>query len=236
MSAPVDVIVLCGGKGTRLASVIGNVPKPLAQVGGSPFLDRLLSWLVESGRVNRLLLAAGHLGEQVHKRYETADIGALVEVMIEDEPLGTGGAIRNALPAINTPTFIVVNGDSFTNFLLGDLLDAHYASEVDGTIVTTEITDVSRYGSIEIVPATNRIVRFAEKASAEGPGLVSCGIYAFNSAWALREFTSQKFSIEEFFSANVTSACFSAFVVKSEFIDIGTPESFAQSQNFFKQE
>lgn len=236
MSAQVDVIVLCGGKGTRLASVIGNVPKPLAKVGGSPFLDRLLSWLVASGLVNRFLLAAGHLGEQVHKRYEAVNLGVPIEVLVEDEPLGTGGAIRNALPAVSTPTFIVVNGDSFTNFSLVDLLDSHNASGVNGTIVTTEITDVSRYGSIETDSATNRIVRFAEKASAEGPGLVSCGIYALNTAWALRELSAQKFSIEEFFAANVTSACFSTYVVKSEFIDIGTPESFAQSQTFFNQE
>jgi NDP-sugar pyrophosphorylase family protein len=155
---------------------------------------------------------------------------------VENEPLGTGGAIRNALSAVYTPTFVVVNGDSFTNFSLGDLLDVHDASGVDGTIVTTEIADVSRYGSILSNPATNRISRFAEKASFEGSGLISCGIYALETAWALRELSSQKFSIEEFFAANVTSACFSAYVVKSEFIDIGTPESFAQSQTFFKQE
>ena len=236
MSAPVDVIVLCGGKGTRLASVIGNVPKPLAKVGGSAFLDRLLSCLVASGLVNRFLLAAGHLGDQVHKRYEAVDLGVPIEVLVEYEPLGTGGAIRNALPAVSTPAFIVANGDSFTNVSLFDLLDSHDASGVDVTIVATEITDVSRYGSIESDPATNRIVRFAEKASAKGPGLVSCGIYALDTAWALRELSAQKFSIEEFFAANATSACFSTHVVKSEFIDIGTPESFVQSQTFFRQD
>lgn len=236
MSAQVDVIVLCGGKGTRLANVIGNVPKPLAQVGGSPFLDRLLSWLVASGRVNRFLLAAGHLGDQVRERYSSADMGVPVEVLVEEEPLGTGGAIRNALSVVCTPTFVVVNGDSFTNISLADLLDVHVASGVDGTIVTTEIDDVSRYGSILRDPITNHILQFAEKASTEGRGLISCGIYAIETAWAVRKLTAQKFSIEEFFTANVKLACFAAYDVKSNFIDIGTPESFAQSQTFFKQE
>lgn len=236
MSAPVDVVVLCGGRGVRLAGVIGNVPKPLAQVDGSPFLDRLLAWLVASGRVNRLLLAAGHLGDQVSERYSVVDIGLPVEVLVEGEPLGTGGAIRNALPVVTTPTFVVVNGDSFTNFSVAGLLDAHASSGADCTILTGEIDDVRRYGSIESDPATNRIVRFAEKASAEGRGLISFGVYAFETVWAARELTAQKFSIEEYFAAHVSSAQFLAYIVQSPFIDIGTPESFSQSQTFFRQE
>ncbi len=236
MSALVDIVVLCGGKGTRLANVIGNVPKPLATVGGMPFLDRLLSCLQSSGRVNRFLLAAGHLGDQVRERYTAIDMGIPIEVLVEDEPLGTGGAIRNALPFVCTPTFVVINGDSFTNFSLAELLDVHVVSGMDGTIVTTEIEDVCRYGSIERDPTTTRILRFAEKASSKGRGLISCGIYALETAWAARELAAQKFSIEEFFSENVTSSRFAAHVVRSAFIDIGTPESFVQSQTFFKQE
>jgi D-glycero-alpha-D-manno-heptose 1-phosphate guanylyltransferase len=232
----VDIVILCGGKGTRLANVIGNVPKPLAQVGGLPFLDRLLSFLEASGRVNRFLLAAGHLGDQVRERYTTTDIVKPINVLVEEEPLGTGGAIRNALPLIITPTFVVINGDSFINFSVDELLDEHVARKMDGTIVATEIEDVRRFGSIERDPTTHRIVSFAEKATVKGRGLISCGIYALETAWATGEFTAQKFSIEDFFSENVTSARFAAHVVRSAFIDIGTPESFVQSQTFFKQE
>ena len=236
MSAPVDVVVLCGGKGTRVARVIGNVPKPLAKVNGTPFLDRLLSSLLASGRVGRFLLAAGHLGDQVRERYGSIGFDVPVKVIVESEALGTGGAIRNALGDIKSSTFIVVNGDSFTDFSMACFLDAHARSGSDISILVGEIEDAQRYGSIECDPATNRILHFAEKGAARTHGLINYGAYAFQRDWAIRSLIMQKFSIEEFFASNVSSARIFAHKVSSNFIDIGTPESFVQSQNFFTQE
>ena len=236
MNAPVDVVVLCGGKGTRLAGVIGNVPKPLAKVDGMPFLDRLLFGLSASGHVRRFLLAAGHLGDQVRERYASISFDVPVKVIVESDILGTGGAIRNALDDITTSTFVVVNGDSFAGFSLSCFLNAHARSRADVSILVGEVDDAQRYGSIECDPATNRILRFAEKGAARTRGLINYGAYAFQRGWAIRSLIAPKFSIEKFFASNVSSARFFAHKVSSNFIDIGTPESFVQSQKFFRQE
>src|SRR5436853_646253 len=95
---PVDAIILCGRRGTRLATVVSDVPKPLALVSGRPFLDYILEHLAASGLVRRAVLAIGHMAEQIVAHYAQCQPALPISIVRESEPLGTAGALINALP------------------------------------------------------------------------------------------------------------------------------------------
>ena len=107
-----DAIVLCGGRGTRLASVVSDVPKPLASVAGRPFLDYVLSSLEDSGIVSRVILATGHLGEAIEARYARRFGAMPIAYSRETIPMGTGGAVMLALRSYSVSSpFLILNGD-----------------------------------------------------------------------------------------------------------------------------
>src|SRR5881296_2545913 len=109
---PVDAIILCGGRGTRLATVVSSVPKPLALVSGRPFLDYILDHLAASGLVRRAVLAIGHMAERIVEHYGQCRPPLPVSFVHETEPLGTGGALVIALPATASDPVLGLNGDS----------------------------------------------------------------------------------------------------------------------------
>jgi mannose-1-phosphate guanylyltransferase len=167
-----QAVVLAGGFGKRLAPLTSEVPKPLLSVGGKPILVRQIEWLRGFG-IRDVVLAVGYLR---HKIFEALGdgrrFGVRIFYSVEEEPLGTGGAIKNAEPFITDDIFIVLNGDVLTNLSLDKLVEA--LGDVDGAIALVPLR--SPYGIVEF-DANGHVTHFREKPLLEG-FYINAGVYA----------------------------------------------------------
>jgi D-glycero-alpha-D-manno-heptose 1-phosphate guanylyltransferase len=223
-----EAIVLAGGLGTRLASRLQGLPKPMAPVAGRPFLEILLAQLRRSSCA-RVLLSVGHRHEVIQEHFGAAFEGMKIDFVVEGAPLGTGGAIRLALERASEDSVLVLNGDTFLDADYAEMMRFHAEESAEATLAVVRRDDVSRYGGVII--DGRRIVGFEEKGRS-GPGWINAGTYvlARNLAWppALAE----KFSIEtDFFVPEVARLRPAAYKVEGYFLDIGVPEDYDRAQN-----
>lgn len=226
-----DTVILVGGKGTRLRSVVPEQPKPLAPVAGHPFLEWLLRGLYRQG-VRRVVLSTGQWAEQIDAF--AAQIRAMrdpdldLECVRDPRPMGTGGALRNALSAVRTNPVLAMNGDSYCAFDLSDLARAHVKRRARASLVLTRVADTSRFGSVTL-DGDDRILDFHEKSRSAGPGLVNAGVYLLERE-ALEEIASDReVSLERDVLPGWVGGALYGVEVEGPFIDIGTPESYARS-------
>src|ERR1043165_1368622 len=147
-SIMLDAIILCGGRGSRLASIIADVPKPLAPVAEKPVLDYLLHLLAQSGGVRSATLAVHHLAERIVSYYAEHTAPLPLRFVREQTPLGTGGAIMNCLSAVEGPTFLCLNGDSLCGGDLAALIETHRTAAAGISVALIEMADTSRYGRV----------------------------------------------------------------------------------------
>jgi D-glycero-alpha-D-manno-heptose 1-phosphate guanylyltransferase len=173
--ASATAVILAGGLGTRLRSVVADRPKALAQVQGRPFLSFLLDQLVESG-IGHAVLCTGYLGEQVPIVFGKNYRGLRLAYSRESSPLGTGGALRNAAPLLESATLLVMNGDSYCDADMGAFWTWHVAQRSDATILLRRMQDTQRFGRVRM-DARGRVKSFEEKNGAAGPGWVNGGVY-----------------------------------------------------------
>ncbi|MBN2752109.1 MAG: nucleotidyltransferase family protein [Rhodospirillaceae bacterium] len=225
----INALILAGGLGTRLRPVVGDRPKALANVSGRPFLDHQLTWLSTVG-VKRVLLALGHEAEPI-RDHVAKDAGTNLDIVcsIENTPMGTGGAIRHALPLIDSETVLVLNGDTLVDV---DLIAfaAFHAQHPDGlSLVLTHLNDTSRFGRV-ICDDANQVRSFGEKNCA-GPGWINAGIYLMPRA-AILTMPEGTFSLETDVLAAAPPPELYGFAKGKGFIDIGTPESYARADAF----
>jgi NDP-sugar pyrophosphorylase family protein len=229
-----DAIILCGGRGTRLASVIADVPKPLAPVSEKPFLDYLLAFLAHSGAVRSATLAVHHLADRIVSHYADHAAPLPLRIVKEDRPLGTGGAIMNCLDAVDGPTFLGFNGDSICGGDLGALVEAHRAFAPGITLGLVELADTSRYGRA-ICGGDGRIVEFAEKAPSQGAGLINAGVYVIDRQ-ALAPWDGSALSMErDILPRLVGEGRVCGARMSGPFIDIGLPETYAAAADFVRR-
>lgn len=222
-----EAIVLAGGLGTRLASRLHGLPKPMAPIASRPFLEILLTQLRRSG-CTRVLLSVGHQHTVIQNHFGASFHGTPIDYVIESTSLGTGGAIRLALAEVREDSVLVLNGDTFLDADYAAMLRFHASQGATVTLAVVQRDDVRRYGSVTI--EDQRIVHFEEKGSSE-PGWISAGAYVLprNLVWppALPE----KFSIEQdFFVPEVARLRPAAFKVDGFFLDIGIPEDLDRAQ------
>ena len=227
-----EAIVLAGGLGTRLASRLHGLPKPMAPIAGRPFLEILLTQLRRSG-CTRVLLSVGHQHAVIQEHFGAAFDGLAIDYVIESVPLGTGGAIRLALAEAREESVLVLNGDTFLNADYAAMLGFHAVQGAAVTLAVVHRDDVSRYGGVTL--EGRRSVGFQENGRS-GPGYISAGTYvlARNLAWppALPE----KFSIErDFFVPEVARLRPAAYKVDGFFLDIGIPEDLDRAQTELAQ-
>ena len=226
-----DVIILAGGLGTRLRSVVSDVPKCMAPVGGRPFLAWALQWL-ERFDVNRIVLSLGYLNEVVIDWVQKEYKGKTpVDWVIEETPLGTGGGIRLAMSKVAPGRTIILNGDTFFNVDLNafDLFSMHSASPL--IVALKPMTDFDRYGSVTL-SEDNRITSFNEKKHCD-EGLINGGIYCIDSRADLFDGMPDKFSFEkEILEPMSKSGRLAGFVSDGSFIDIGIPQDYQLAQTF----
>ena len=221
-----DVIILAGGKGTRLSGVVSDRPKPMALVNGIPFLELVMRDLKLKGYGN-VILATGYMAEKIHSHFSTVENDLNIIFSEECQPLGTGGAVRLALEHVQTEHVIIINGDTFTSCDLNAFEEAHSKAKAPFAMVTTEVEDVGRYGAIQIVD--DAPAYFSEKGQS-GPGLINAGIYRIPRLELLKIELGLNFSFEDdFVLPNILEGNFSHFVHNGYFIDIGVPSDYERA-------
>ena len=223
---PLDAIVLAGGKGTRLQSVVSDVPKPLAPVNGRPFLDYQLALLARSGQVRKAVLAVGHLAEKVIAHYRASPPPLPLEFAVETELLGTGGGLRNALSATSSEQVLALNGDSFFSWDVAPLRDVQREAGAAAVMALVRVPDTARYGAVTV--RDGRVTDFVEKGGASGAGLINAGVYLFSRRTLEAVPAGQVVSVErDVFPGLARQGALGAVVFESAFIDIGLPETYA---------
>ncbi|MEY6434000.1 nucleotidyltransferase family protein [Thioalkalicoccus limnaeus] len=223
-------VILAGGLGTRLRSVVSGQPKVLAEVAGRPFLGYLLDQLAGWG-FSQVVLCTGYLGEQIEEEFGDRYGGLRIQYSREVTPLGTGGALRLAAGLIESSTVLVLNGDSYCDADLGGVHQAHQGRCAKATLLLTRVADASRFGRVQ-VDAMGRILNFDEKTSDSGPGLVNAGLYLIETS-LLRDIpTEGPVSLERDVFPTWIAGQFYGYETSSAFLDIGTPESYAAAEAF----
>jgi D-glycero-alpha-D-manno-heptose 1-phosphate guanylyltransferase len=231
----VDMVILCGGLGTRLRSTIGESQKTMATVGEEPFLNFVLRYLKAQG-FYRIILAIGYQADQVEQYYRKNNLGLEIEFSREETPLGTGGAIKNAQRHVKSQPFFAMNGDCFSPLAYQDFLNFHLARKSSATLSVVKIADSRDYGTISL-GAHDAILGFEEKKDVAGGGLVNVGAYCFNKE-ILAMMPSGKFSIERDFFPLLPAQLqerFCGFVVETEFLDIGTPDRYSKAEELIRK-
>jgi D-glycero-alpha-D-manno-heptose 1-phosphate guanylyltransferase len=227
-----EAIVLAGGLGTRLASRLRGLPKPMAPVAGRPFLEILLTQLRRSG-CSRVLLSVGRQHTVIQDHFGASFHGMPLDYVVESVPLGTGGAIRLALAQASEESVLVLNGDTFLDADYAAMLRFHASEGATVTLAVVPRDDVSRYGSVTI--EGQRITGFQEKGSS-APGWISAGTYVLATNLAWPPALPGKFSIErDFFVPEVARLRPTAYKVDGFFLDIGIPEDLDRAQTELAQ-
>ena len=224
-----EAIILAGGFGTRLQSVVSDVPKPMAPVAGRPFLTYLLDRLRKQGYTH-IVLATGYLHEKVEEFFGHEYHDVAIDYARELSPLGTGGAIVNALQYCHEEAVTVLNGDTLFDIDHERLCRFAEEKATPLAIVLRQVPDAGRYGSVEIDKG-GRITTFKEKNSEAGSGLINGGIYRIQRS-LLDGFTlGEKFSFEqELMQQRYRDEHYYAYADGAYFIDIGIPEDYSRAQ------
>ena len=232
-------VLLAGGFGTRLRSVVSDRPKALAEVAGRPFLEYLFDQLRHGG-IESAVISSGYLGEQIESRYGADFEGLKLSYSRETTPLGTGGALRLALDKARSSRVLVMNGDSYAAVHLEHLYALHRDSymllpDEGASMVLIRTGDTSRYGMVEFAGSTHRVQAFKEKQACSGPGWINAGIYLIPRALVEALPAGRQVSLErEVFPAWAAKGLLAAFPAgATTFIDIGTPESYREAHILF---
>jgi D-glycero-alpha-D-manno-heptose 1-phosphate guanylyltransferase len=222
---PLHVMILAGGKGTRLKSVVDDRPKVMADVNGKPFLNWILDHLHQQG-VREITLLTGYMANLIENFYGSNYREIRLFYSREVSPLGTGGAVKLALKRLDhkKPFCLLLNGDTY---FPADLIRAvNFQSPLANRILTTQVADTSRYGSLQIDLDSGIVLNFNEKGQ-YGPGLVSAGTYILETE-ALLDAPSDIFSLEtDLLRPLASKGKLLAVKDQAQFIDIGLPADYA---------
>ncbi|PKP11792.1 MAG: D-glycero-D-manno-heptose 1-phosphate guanosyltransferase [Bacteroidetes bacterium HGW-Bacteroidetes-4] len=222
-----EVIILAGGLGTRLKEAVKDVPKPMAPIGNLPFLAYLFLYL-KKFPINRVVLAVGHKHESISDYFRNKYQGMEIDYAIEKEPLGTGGAIVNALKLTKNNTAFLLNGDTFFKVDLLQLFQHHQKSKAQLTLALKPMQQFNRYGTVET--SDSRIIKFNEKKPVN-KGLINGGVYVIEKQSFELLNLPVKFSFEkEILEKETLQWNMQALICEGYFIDIGIPDDFKKAQ------
>lgn len=226
-----ECVILAGGMGTRLRSVVSDVPKCMAPVAGRPFLYYLVTTLIDA-RFDRIILSLGYKHEVIEEWLASNHFPVSISTVVEDSPLGTGGAIKLALSKTIENELFILNGDTFFSVDYRQMQDLHRQTRATATLALKKMERFSRYGVVDTEPSTGRILRFNEKQYCES-GLINGGIYLIDRHEL--EGYPDRFSLEkDYFEKIVSTSTLSGYLSEGYFIDIGIPEDYALAQTDFK--
>lgn len=229
----ITIAILAGGLGKRLRSVVNNKPKVLVKVGNTTYLQKLLDQLNLAGFKN-VVLCTGYLGNQIKEKFGNRYKNLILLYSQEELPLGTGGALRLVLPLLKSQTVLVMNGDSFCDIDFKDFLKFHLNKKANATIACVIATKTDRFGRVNL-GLNDRIFGFEEKKKESGSGFINAGIYLLNRSLISKIPPSKKISLEKEVFPKLVNKNFYGYKSNGNFIDIGTPKSYSQAEEFFKQ-
>ena len=223
----VEVIILAGGRGSRLKSVVDNIPKPMASIRGKPFLEYLLKH-VSKFNVRKIVFCLSYKHEAVSRHFGNRYADIEICYSIADKPLGTGGAAKKGLCQCSDKHVVLINGDTFYNINLDDFFSFHVLHNSDITMSLKPMKQFSRYGSVEV--DGHRVTNFREKQF-QDYGLINGGWYVIGSEVFSKHDMQGFFSFERDLLENRSIALnIYAKIFKENFIDIGVPEDFKMAQ------
>ena len=223
-------VILAGGEGTRLRPLTLSTPKPVAPVVDRPFLRHQLDLLSRAG-IREVVFSVAYRPERVEAVFgDGRSLGMHIRYAVEDSPLGTGGAVRNALDLLDERT-VVLNGDVLTDVDLATIVRRHEQEAASATILLTPVPDPAAYGLVE-TDAAGRVLRFLEKPRPEQitTNQVNAGIYVLESATLALMPPGVNVSIERFFFPALLERGHKVLgpLHRGYWIDIGTPEKYLQ--------
>ena len=220
-----QAILLAGGLGTRLRSVVNDRPKPMALIGDKPFMEYVVHELSRYG-IDEIIFAVGYKGSMVEEYFgDGSRFGVKVSYAYEEELLGTAGAIKNAGRFVTEDTFFVLNADTFYQMDYGRLLRVKEENRLEMALVLREVPDISRYGAAVLDGAM--LAGFNEKTAEKRPGTINGGVYLMNRE-LLSEIPEGKVSLENEMIPKwmAEGRRLGGFVNDGYFIDIGIPEDY----------
>jgi D-glycero-alpha-D-manno-heptose 1-phosphate guanylyltransferase len=222
-----EAIVLAGGLGTRLRSLVSDRPKVMFEIGNRPFLEILLERMIPRG-LRRAILTTGHLHPIIESYFGTQYRSVKIDYAVENQPLGTGGAVWKALQVASQEDVLVFNGDTLFDIDLSEFHRFHKETRADASIALKPMRNFDRYGTVELT--NGRIRAFCEKRPTE-EALINGGVYILNKPSMARLAMPERFSIEtDFFEKYTTSFRICGYVSDAYFIDIGIPEDCERAQ------
>lgn len=226
-----EAIILAGGMGTRLRKAVPDIPKPMAPVNDKPFLFYLLKWLKQY-KAEKIILSTGYKFENIFEYFGNLFENIPLIYVTEEKPLGTGGAVINALTGTTGNNILIVNGDTWFPIDLDRFYNSHLNNENLLTVALKRMKEFSRYGSVEISGDT--IIGFHEQGYCS-EGLINGGIYLVNRKYL----ESRKFPVvfsleEEILVKEAGSSLLRAMIFDDPFIDIGVPEDYRKAGNILK--
>ena len=232
-----EAIILAGGLGTRLRSVISDTPKCMAPVAGKPFLHYVISFL-QKNRIENFIFSVGYMHEAIEIYLQSNYPELKYSISLEEEPLGTGGAIKLACSKALGKDVIVANGDTIFKINCDSLSQFHKEKNAACTLSLKPMVNFDRYGVVELNEDSS-VRSFKEKQWYQS-GLINGGVYALNVEKFLEESLPEKFSFESdyleknIFSVNQNPKLYG--IIQNEyFIDIGIPEDYERAQEELKE-
>lgn len=221
-----EAVILAGGLGSRLRTAVPNIPKPMAPIQGRPFLEILLGSLAGKG-FRRTVLSLGYMAETISSHFGASFARMDLAYVVEDSPLGTGGAVRLAMTECSVDHVFVFNGDTYVDLDV-ESVEQLWQAKHRTILVGQRVEDSGRYGRLLV--SKGHLCGFSEKGVA-GPGIINAGCYVIGTkqldGWPL----NTPFSLEvDYLTPSIAAEQVELFQTSGLFIDIGVPEDFTRAQ------
>lgn len=229
MRSDVDAVVLVGGRGTRLRPLTLSAAKPMLPTAGVPFLQHLLSRIRAAG-IGHVVLGTSYRAETFTEYFgDGSAFGLDIEYVVEDTPLGTGGAIRNVAGLLRADTVVVFNGDILSGLDLSEVLDSHQERSADVSLHLVKVPDARAFGSVPTGP-DGRVQAFLEKSETPPTDQINAGCYVFRRSVLETIPAGRVVSVERETFPGLLAAGARVFghVDSSYWLDLGTPAAFVR--------
>jgi D-glycero-alpha-D-manno-heptose 1-phosphate guanylyltransferase len=227
-----EIIILAGGLGTRLREIVADLPKPMAPVMDKPFLYYIFRWLQEYP-VKKVILSTGYKSESISDYFGSLWGSINIEYVKEEIPLGTGGAIMNALSKTSGSDVLILNGDTYFPININKFYSSHKNNNNPITIALKRMKNFERYGTVEC--SDGSVIRFNEKKFCP-EGLINGGIYLLSRNFLETRSLPAIFSFEkEILEKEAGSSSLKGLIFNNSFIDIGIPEDYYRAESILKK-
>jgi len=227
----ITAVILAGGLGTRLRPIVSDKPKILADICDRPFVTFLLDQLVMAD-IRDVVLCTGYMADEIYEKLGDAYKSLKLTYSKEGTPLDTGGALRLALPHLKSDTVLVMNGDSFVNVKFAVYIAWFFKKKCPASLLLANVSDTRCFGKV-LVDENGRLFSFKEKGSDSSSGWINAGVYLIKKSLIETIPEGTPFSLEREFFPKLVDQGLYGFQFEGEFIDIGTPKTFALAKNYF---